>query len=87
MVPSTIGTVVLLPFPFTDLSETKLQPGVVPADSGRGDYIICQVTSKPYSDPRAVELTTSDFAAGTLRLTRLRASDQIVHGKLKLNHF
>jgi mRNA interferase MazF len=37
--------------------------------AGRGDFILCQVTSNPYSDPLAVELTDSDFASGSLKRT------------------
>ena len=46
----TAGSVVLIPFPFSDLSQSKRRPAVVLADAGRGDWILCQVTSKPYSD-------------------------------------
>ena len=42
---------------------------MVVADAGRGDWILCQVTSNPYGDLRAVELTNASFAAGTLRVT------------------
>lgn len=35
----------------------------------RGDWILCQVTSNAYSDPRAVPLAGSDFASGSLRVT------------------
>jgi len=48
---------VLLPFPFSDLSQSKLHPAIVLADAGRGDWVLCQVTSKPYGDANAVELT------------------------------
>jgi mRNA interferase MazF len=37
------------------------------ADAGRGDWILCQVTSNPYGDPRAVHLPPSSFASGSLR--------------------
>jgi mRNA interferase MazF len=60
---------VLLPFPFSDLSQSKLRPAVVLADAGKGDWVLCQVTSKPYADPNAVELTNDDFATGSLKLT------------------
>jgi hypothetical protein len=56
MVAPSIGSVVLVRFPFSDLSESKLRPAVVLADAGRGDWVLCQVTSNPYSDSRAVEL-------------------------------
>jgi mRNA interferase MazF len=39
------------------------------ADAGRGDWILCQVTSKPYGDVRAVELAATSFATGSLRVT------------------
>jgi mRNA interferase MazF len=69
VVAPTVGSVVLVPFPFSDLSEAKLRPALVLADSGRDDWILCQITSNPYADPRAVELTDADFDTGSLRVT------------------
>ena len=69
MVIPTVGSVVLVPFPFSDLSEAKLRPALALADSGRDDWILCQITSNPYADPRAVEITDADFDAGSLRVT------------------
>mgnify|MGYP003701054161 CR=1 FL=1 len=66
MVTPSAGSVVLVPFPFSDLSQSKLRPAVVLADAARGDWILCQITSKSYSDPRAIELTTVSFAKGSL---------------------
>jgi mRNA interferase MazF len=40
---------------------------VVLAEAGRGDWILCQVTSNPYGDPRSVRLTASSFTSGSLR--------------------
>jgi mRNA interferase MazF len=68
MVTPSVGTVVLVQFPFSDLSDVKLRPAVVVADAGRGDWILCQITSKPYSDPAAVEITDSDFDSGSLQV-------------------
>lgn len=39
------GQVVVLPFPFSDLSQKKLRPALLLADAGRGDWIACQITS------------------------------------------
>jgi len=69
MVAPAAGSVVLVPFPFSDLSQSKRRPSVVLADAGRGDWILCQVTSKSYADARAVMLTDEDFERGSLRLT------------------
>ncbi|MGH7962761.1 MAG: MazF family transcriptional regulator [Candidatus Binatia bacterium] len=69
MVTSVIRAVVSVRFPFSDLSRTKLRPAVVLADVGRDDWILCQVTSKPYGDARAIALTGESFATGSLRMT------------------
>jgi mRNA interferase MazF len=68
MVVPSAGSVVLVPFPFSDLSQSKLRPAVVLADAGNGDWILCQLTSNAYSDARAVRLTKSDFTKGSLRI-------------------
>ena len=62
------GSVVLVPFPFSDLSQSKLRPAVILADAGRGDWILCQVTSRSYADPCAVEISDQDFDHGSLRI-------------------
>lgn len=69
MVTPTAGAVILIPFPFSDLSQTRLRPAAVLADAGRDDWILCQITSNPYGDPRAIELMDSSFASGSLRVT------------------
>jgi mRNA interferase MazF len=56
VVPSAAGAVVLIPFPFSDLSASRLRPAIVLASAGRGDWILCQVTSNAYADPLAVEI-------------------------------
>ena len=61
------GSVVLVPFPFSDLSRSKLRPAVVLAEADRDDLILCQVTSNAYADGAAVALTSSDFLAGSLQ--------------------
>jgi mRNA interferase MazF len=39
------------------------------ADAGKGDWVLWQITSNAYADARAIELTPSNFASGSLRLT------------------
>ena len=68
MVAPSIGDVVLVPFPFSDLSQSKLRPAVCLADAGRDDWVLCQVTSSPYADLAAVALDAADFAFGGLRI-------------------
>ena len=66
MVTPVAGSVMLVPFPFSDLSASKLRPALVIADSGRGDWVCVQITSNPYSDLSAIELTDADFKDGSL---------------------
>ena len=62
----TAGQIVILPFPFSDLSQSKFRPALLLADAGRGDWIACQITSNPYADARAITLSAADFASGSL---------------------
>lgn len=68
MVTPAAGAVILVPLPFSDLSQAKLRPAVVLAEVGRGDWLLCQVTSNPYGDPHAILLEEASFAVGTLRV-------------------
>jgi len=60
------GLVVLLRFPFSGVSSSKLRPAVVLAHAGGVDWVLCQVTSNPYGDPGALPLAASSFATGGL---------------------
>jgi len=62
----TAGQVVVLNYPFSDLSSSKLRPGVIIAAAGREDWIVCQITSNPFNDSRALTLVEADFASGRL---------------------
>ena len=62
------GDVVVLPFPFTDLSSSKKRPALILADIKGDDYIMLQITSKNVKDIYAVPLLPSDFSSGSLQL-------------------
>ena len=67
MVAPSPASIVVIPFPFSDLSGTKLRPAVVLMETGRGDWLLCQITSNPYSDPKAVRITNEELREGSLR--------------------
>ena len=53
--------VVLVSFPFSDLSQSKLRPAVVLAFAGRDDWILSQITSKSYGDEQAITIDDDSF--------------------------
>ena len=60
------GDVVVVPFPFTDLTRAKRRPALVIAELEGDDLIICQITSQTIRDKYAVPISGSDFEMGTL---------------------
>jgi mRNA interferase MazF len=60
------GDVVVLPFPFSDLSDAKRRPALVVAALTGDDVVLCQITSQNTTDSYAVPLFQTDFAAGKL---------------------
>jgi mRNA interferase MazF len=62
---SVKGDLVVVPFPFSDLSEYKKRPALVIAELGRGDRILCQITSKN-NDKYDVRITQGDCDDGGL---------------------
>ncbi len=60
------GDVVVIPFPYSDLSLAKRRPALVLAESSHHDLILCQITSQEVKDSFAVSLSSEDFARGSL---------------------
>jgi mRNA interferase MazF len=60
------GDVVVVPFPFSDLTGHKRRPAFVIANLPGDDLIVCQITSQYKSDPWALPLAKSDFLTGHL---------------------
>ena len=83
------GDVVVVPFPFSNLMDTKRRPALVIAVLPGDDLILCQITSQTVRDAYAIALDTSDFEMGTLnkssniRPNRLFTADrQIIQSKI-----
>ena len=60
------GDVVVVLFPFSDLSNAKKRPALVVAGLSGNDVILCQITSQAASDSYAIPLAPTDFSQGQL---------------------
>jgi mRNA interferase MazF len=56
------GDVVVVPFPFSDLTTLKRRPALVIAELEGDDLILCQITSKATKDSYTLLLEDNDFA-------------------------
>lgn len=63
------GDLVVVTFPFSDLTGSKLRPALVVGVAGRGDFILCQLTSQSYH-AEGIEIDpVTDVEKGKLRGT------------------
>lgn len=60
------GDIVVIPFPFSDLSEVKRRPAFVVSKLKGDDVILCQITSRAIKDKYSIQLRKTDFATGGL---------------------
>ena len=61
------GDIVVVLFPFSDLSSDKKRPALVLASPDGDDLILCQITSRLVSDRYAILIGEDDFTSGSLR--------------------
>lgn len=91
------GDIVVIPFPFSDLSRNKRRPAFVIKDLADNDILLCQITSKPNKDNFSISLRKSDFENGELpvesniRINKLFTADRKIilrkAGKVKENYY
>jgi mRNA interferase MazF len=60
------GDVVIVPFPFSNLTQTKRRPALVVATLPGNDLILCQITSQNITDSYAIAIINDDFTSGGL---------------------
>lgn len=61
------GDVVVVPFPFSDLTQAKRRPALVISKLDGDDLILCQITSQSIKDNYAMALDDKDFKTGSLK--------------------
>ena len=60
------GDIVVVPFPFSNLSEVKKRPAFVVNELRGDDVILCQITSQTIKDKYSVAIKKTDFVSGSL---------------------
>src|SRR5258707_12834791 len=73
----TVGSVVLVSFPFSNLKGKKIRPALVLARVEFDNFILCQITSKSYSSKTAISIQQSDFEEGMLPLKSFVRPDKL----------
>lgn len=89
------GDIVIIPFPYSDLSKSKKRPAFVLHSFPNLEIILCQITSQKPIDDYSIKINNSDFAGGSLnqesyiRFNRIFTADQNIvlykAGSLQLN--
>ena len=62
------GDIVVIPFPFSDLSASKRRPAIVLADLIGDDLILSQITSRNVSDSMSIAIDPYDVTDGVLSI-------------------
>lgn len=61
------GDIVVVPFPFSDLSQAKRRPALILTSLSGNDVILAQITSQLNKDEYAIKISDSDFSTGSLK--------------------
>ena len=76
------GDIVVVPFPFSDLTQAKRRPVLVIAELKGDDVILSQITSQNVKDDYSISLAPEEFESGNLnkksniRPNRIFTADQ-----------
>ncbi len=69
------GDIVVIPFPFSDLSSSIRRPALIVATLPGDDLIVCQITTKKREDKYQLPVSKKDFISGNLKVDSfIRAS-------------
>lgn len=71
------GDVVVLPFPYSDLSKSKSRPALVLAVPRDDEVIVCQITGKSTRPEYTVPISDNDFVQGGLKKPSFARSNHL----------
>lgn len=77
------GDILLIPYPFTDLSDTKLRPVIVVSNSSANravgasptNYIVAKITSRLRQDAFSFLIATTDTDIALPRMSEVRTNE------------
>ena len=73
----TIGSIVLVNFPFANLQSYKKRPAVVVANSSLDTVILCQITSRKLPNAPNISIVSNDFLEGSLPINSYVRPDKL----------
>lgn len=71
------GEIVVLEFPFSNLTNIKRRPALVIKVPKGDDLIVCQITGKSYEKFAEVVIKKEDFASGNLKVESYLRMDKL----------
>jgi mRNA interferase MazF len=71
------GDVLVVPFPFSDLTDAKRRPALVVATLTRNDLILCLITSQETTDQYTIAISNNDFETGSLNRNSYVKSNRV----------
>lgn len=72
-----VGEIVVIPFPFSDLSSSKKRPALVLSQIQGDDIILCQITTANRLDKYIIDLEQKDFSKGNLKIKSIIRPNRI----------
>jgi mRNA interferase MazF len=61
------GDIIIIPFPFSDLTQNKRRPALIISVLDGDDFMLCQITSQNIKDNYAIQIEDKDFKTGELK--------------------